>query len=72
MSAYYKYLFKIDFIIKFKYNIMCIDTNTMVPISEVDQNQNISEDKLINIILSISSGQLDNIHLLMWLIDHIT
>lgn len=35
---------------------MRIDTNTMVHISEVDQNQNISDDKLIDIILSIKSG----------------
>ena len=26
---------------------MCIDTNTTISISEADQNQNISEDKLI-------------------------
>lgn len=35
---------------------MCIDTNTTISISEVDQNQNISDDKLIDIILSIKSG----------------
>ena len=50
-----------------------IATHSMLIFLDINNLSLSYEDQdLINIILSISSGQLDNTHLLMWLIDHIT